>query len=221
MARIPKQKTAKPRVAMVGDGETEKIYFSDMKDTDRPGDIDFFPELPMKTGSYENVINKALSIVGYYSAVFALIDMDTVISDGKEQAYRTAKNRAEKAGIVVLEMNPCFEIWPLLHFARTSRSFINCGQVADELKRADRIPDYEKTQRFLVRARLFATYRDRIVAHAIPAARQLETNRPDGNKRYPRAEVFRFFEWYFAANRLQRLQSGDPCNLLPPKQGNL
>jgi hypothetical protein len=46
MDRKSKRKIAKPRVALVGDGQTEQIYFFDLRETDRPSDLDIFPDLP-------------------------------------------------------------------------------------------------------------------------------------------------------------------------------
>jgi hypothetical protein len=203
MARKLQERKGKPRVAIVGEGETEKIYFADVKDTDRPADIDLFPTLPARTGDYSKVLEKAVELAtdeGYVK-VFALIDMDTVINDGKEQPYAAAKQVAETKGVIVLENNPCFEIWLLLHFTPTSRSFTRCDDVVDELKRPGRIPGYEKSQRFLLRARLYANYKEQLKQQAIPAARQLAANRPEDNRHYPQAGVYAFFDWYFSEYR--------------------
>jgi hypothetical protein len=209
MARKSKHRPEKARVAIVGDGETEQIYFANVKDKDRPIDIDIFPELPAKRGSYKNVLKKATLLALEYTKVIALIDMDTVNNDNLEKEYIQAKKMAEQKGIVVLENNPCFEIWLLLHFINTSRSFTNCEQVSDELKKSGRIPGYEKAQRFLIAAGLYAKFKDRIPTHAIPAARRLEQDRAEKGKRHPRAEIFRFFEWYILPDRLQQLQRGE------------
>lgn len=209
MARASRHLPIRARIAVVGDGLTEKIYFSEIKDTDRPADIDLFPALPRRSGSYKVVLAQAVALATDYTRVVALIDMDTVISDGHEQAYAEDRAAAEAAQVIVLENNPCFEIWPLLHFVRTGRPFANCGQVEGELDRPGRIPGYKKTQRFLVQARLYAQYKHLIVPNAIPNAAFLENDRAGRTNRHPRAEVFRFFRWYFADDRVQRLENGD------------
>ena len=205
MARQSKHKVEKPRVAVIGEGQTEQIYFLEVKDTDRPADIDLFPSLPTKKGSYQNVLQKAMELAPDYSRVYALIDMDTVTSDGVEAGYAAAKKAAQEKGIIVLENNPCFEIWPRLHFSLTTRSFTRCDEVCDELKSQGRLPGYEKSRKFLTAARLYAGHKDRITTHAIPAAKQLEKDRPAGNKRYPRAGIHIFFEWYLDPNRADKL----------------
>jgi hypothetical protein len=209
MARSSKHLQVRARVAVVGDGETEKVYFSNVKDTDRPADIDLFPSLPRRSGSYRDVLAQAQALAPDYMRVFALIDMDTVITDGHEPAYQVARATAEAAGIIVLENNPCFEIWLLLHFVRTGRPFANCDQVVAELRQADRVGGYEKSQRFLVRAGLYSRYRHLIETQAIPNAEFLENDRAGRTNRFPRAETFRFFRWYFSENRLQLLENGD------------
>jgi RloB-like protein len=205
MARQSRHKVEKPRVAVVGEGQTEQIYFLEVRDTDRPADIDLFPSLPAKKGSYKNVLQKAMELAPDYRRVYALIDMDTVISDGLEAEYAMAKKAALEEGIIVLENNPCFEIWPRLHFGLTTRSFACCDEVCAELENPGRLPGYEKSRKFLAAARMYANYKDRITTHAIPAAKHLEKDRPAENKRYPRAGIHVFFEWYLDPNRADKL----------------
>ena len=206
MDRKSKQKTSKPRVALVGDGQTERIYFADIKETDRPSDLDLFPDLPTKTGSYKGVLDKANQLFENYDRVYALIDMDKVITDGTEAQYLIDKNAAVAKGVIVLENNPCFEFWLLLHFIKTSRSFNACDDVVAELKKTGRIPGYDKSQKFQIAARLYDSHKDRIAAHAIPAALLLEKNRSEKSKYHPRAEVYRFFEWYQDPARIALLK---------------
>ena len=131
MARKAQQRPAKPKIAIIGDGETEKIYFSDVKDTDRPEDIDLFPALPSKKGDYAKVLGSAIGLAEQYTRVFALVDKDTVIQDGHLKDYVTTKAAAEAKGVIVLEIGPCFEFWLLLHFVATIRSFTRCNEVVE------------------------------------------------------------------------------------------
>lgn len=207
MARKPQQRPTKPRIAIVGDGVTEKIYFADVKDTDRPDDIDLFPALPAKSGDYSKVLNSSMILAEDYTRVIALIDMDTVINDGKGKAYHAARKLAEAKGVVVLEVGPCFEFWILLHFVGTSRSFTRCDEVVQELRKPGRIAGYEKSQQYLVKARLYANYKDRI-KYAIATAKKLAKDSPEGNPHYPRADIYEFFEWYRHPERLKLLRVG-------------
>jgi hypothetical protein len=208
MTRKPRRIASKPRVALVGDGQTEQIYFANVKDTDRPSDLDLFPDLPMKPGSYKSVLNKAVQLFEeyQYERVYALIDMDKVISDDQQAEYNKNKKATEAKGVIVLENNPCFEFWLLLYFIKTSKSFTVCDNVIAELKKPGRIPGYEKSQRFQVAAKLYANYKDLIRTNAIPGAKLLEKDRPSVNKYFPRSEVYRFFEWYLDPERIALLR---------------
>lgn len=197
MARNSKKLQLRETVALVGDGQMERIYFSDVRDTDRPANLSIFPDYPKKIGSYTGVLERAIELVASYSRVYALVDMDKIVHDKKLQDYTNAKAKAESAGVIVLENNPCFEIWLLLHFMTTGKAFHNCDQVATLLKRNKHIPNYEKSEKFLVAARLYKNYKEKLKQHAVPNARQLENQREGQGPFFPRAETFRFFEWYF------------------------
>jgi len=196
MGRTTKRLQVRNTVALVGDGQTERIYFSDVRDTDRPANLSIFPDYPRKIGNYKGVLDRAMSLVGNYDHIYALIDMDKIINDKQQAAYRNDKTAAKAAGIIVLENNPCFEIWILLHFIHTGKLFTNCKEVCAQLRMKGRIPDYDKKERFLKNARLYQTYKAQLIGQAIPNAKRLENSRFGQDTLFPRAETFRFFEWY-------------------------
>ena len=183
-------------VAIVGDGQTERIYFADVRDTDRPDNLTILPDQPKRIGNFQGVLDRAISLTDTYDEVYALIDMDKVLQDKQQKAYAQAKAAASKAGVKVLENNPCFEIWILLHFEKTGRFFKDCESVTQRI-RSRYINDYDKSQRYLVAARLYQTHKAKIQTHAIPYAAFLEQGRHEKDEQYPRAEIYRFFEWYF------------------------
>src|SRR5690606_18892461 len=111
MPRASKGRQQKNTVAIVGDGQTERIYFADVQDTDRPANLSIFPDYPRKIGNYTGVLDRANSLIGNYSRIYALIDLDKIIHDNQQAAYAKDKAAAVAAGIIVLENNPCFEIW--------------------------------------------------------------------------------------------------------------
>lgn len=198
MARHSKFKQTKRTVALVGDGQTERIYFANVRDTDRPANLAIFPDYPRRIGSYKGVLDRAVALKNDgYDRVYALIDMDKIIDEHRTAEYRRAKQEAEQAGVIVLENNPCFEVWILLHFVRTGRLFANCGEVVVEIQKINELANYGKSEKFLNGAKLYEQYKQQLGEHAIPNARRLEAERQDQGARYPRAETFRFFEWYF------------------------
>ncbi len=183
-------------MAIVGDGQTERIYFADVRDTDRPANLSIFPDYPRTIGNYKGVLERAGSLVGDYTHIYALIDMDKIIQEGQELSYGRDKALAEASGIIVLENNPCFEIWILLHFVRTGKLYSNCKEVCTQLKGKGRIPNYGKSEKFLKNARLYKNYKDRLRKGALSNAKRLEIDREFQDPLYPRAETFKFFEWY-------------------------
>ncbi len=197
MARRHKNRPLRDTVAIVGDGQTERIYFQDVNQTDRPNNLYIFPDIPRRLGTYQGVLQRAIQLKADFSRVYALIDMDTIISERRQVAYVIDKAEAESQGVTVLENNPCFELWLLLHFVDTARPFRNCEEVIRELRREGRLPGYAKTERYLVTARLYGSYKHLIPEHAKPRAERLEIGRADQGEFYPRAELYKFFDWYF------------------------
>ena len=196
MARDQRRRNLRYTVALVGDGHTESIYFSDFRDVERPAGLSIIPELPGRIGSFSGVLERAVALKENYDRVYALIDMDAIIAQNQQQVYRAQNLAAERAGVIVLENNPCFEVWLLLHFRRTGQLFHNCSEVTRQLR--EFIPNYEKSQRFTEAARLYHNYGNLIPGQAIPNALLLENDREDHDELYPRAEVYKFFEWYLA-----------------------
>lgn len=198
MARHTKNKSTNKTVALVGDGQTERIYFANVRDTDRPANLDIFPDYPRKIGSYKGVLDRAVKLKNDgYDHVYALIDMDKIISENKLIAYRIDKQSAELGGVIVLENNPCFETWILLHFSSTGKLFTSCDNVIVEIRKPGAIVNYEKGERYLNGLKPYERYKLQLRENAIPNAKRLEIDRDEQSDRYPRAETFRFFEWYF------------------------
>lgn len=197
MGRNSKNRPVRDTVALVGDGQTERIYFGDVRDIDRPANLTIQPDYPRRLGSYKGVLDRAIALKNDgFNHVFALIDMDKIIQENKATEYNHAKATAEGIGVIILENNPCFEIWLLLHFIHTGRLFSNCSDVVVELRKY--IPNYTKGEKFLNAAGLYRKYKKQLVENAILNAKKLEVNRAVHDALYPRAETFRFFEWYFA-----------------------
>jgi hypothetical protein len=197
MPRAQKRQQIRYTIAIVGDGQTERIYFSDVVDTDRPPNLSIFPDYPRRIGNYKGVFDRAMILKEDYSRVYALIDMDKVIQDGIQITYRSDKAKAEAKGVIVLENNPCFEIWILLHFVHTSKLFNGCNQVSTALRKPGRIPAYEKSEKFLRKARLYSIYKTQLREKAIVHPKRLEIERDMQDELFPRAQTFEFFEWYF------------------------
>lgn len=127
----------KPRklILIVVEGqETEYNYFNDLKAELR------LPQIKIKIdsscgGDPCQVVEKA----NYYrnqmtskpDEVFCVFDYDNKLEKYK-QAIKKAQDYGFEESITSI---PCFEIWLLLHFQYTSRSFQNCSEVETQLQR--------------------------------------------------------------------------------------
>lgn len=123
-----------------------------------------------------------------YDKVFCLIDFDTILHENKLELYKNEKAKLEKKGIIVLESNPCFELWYLLHFKKTTKPFLNCDSVTSEIKMTTDLKDYSKEQIF--QKNIYKILKLNM-SNAINNAAFLEHNREEMTTNYPRAEVFK------------------------------
>lgn len=155
------QKRQAPKVyAVVGDGFSEKIYFEKLKAAERLRNITIKPELPNRSGKgggFVRVFKKAEELHQQgYDRVYCLIDFDTVLSENKVSSYNLRKTKLEQKGVIVLESNPCFEIWLLLHFQRIGRAFTDCNEVGHTIRQNHLLSDYEKSQKYHQRKDLYS-----------------------------------------------------------------
>ena len=72
-----------------------------------------------------------------------------------------------------------------------------------------RIPGYDKSEKFLRKARLYHTYKAQLQEKAVGHAKQLEIKRDEQDELFPQAQTVEFFEWYFEKGRFP------PCYLHP------
>ncbi len=123
-----------------------------------------------------------------------LIDIFCVFDKDKHASYAAAlakirTSRQRGARLHAVTSVPCFEIWLLLHFAYTTRSFVaaggnsNCDLVVRELRRKGYLLDYEKGK-----PGLFPMLRDRLDT-AITNAIRLEVFHKTSGTDNPSTEV--------------------------------
>lgn len=195
MARPENKRKFIRRIAVVGDGVTEKIYFEQLKELERIKDVVIKPELPSKSskgGSYKKAINTAKSLVKEgYNHVYCLIDFDTVLSENKLADFTQELKGINSKEITVYINNPCFETWVLVHYEKTGKAFADCDTVGKAITK--HLKDYCKNQEYLRKKNLYKTLRPHLETNAIPNAAFLEDNRAEKGNNYPRAEVFKFF----------------------------
>ncbi len=193
--------------AIVGDGSIEQIYFQHLKNEESLRDIDIRPELPSRSGKGGGFMKVFASVDNQvklgYDKVFCLIDLDKVIEEGKQVQYEREKSKARAKGVVVLENNPCFEFWLLLHFKTSGRHFTCCDDVVRDLKR--HLPSYLKTLEYHRRENLYKKLKVQMIEKAIPNAKQLERDRKEKDDRHPRGEVYKLIEQLLEETRPQKV----------------
>jgi len=170
MSRQTRERRLKESIAIVGDGFVEHYYFQNMRDyeEDELRWVDILPRLPEATGSFDKAINKAIDLVKEgRDQAFAIVDLDKVFSDGKEDALKAKKrevaeiNTDYEGKVYLCYCNPCFEYWFLLHFGYTAKLFGDCSDVENEL--SNEITDYEKSKEYHSRNDLYSKLRDKLV----------------------------------------------------------
>ncbi len=156
MARKTKSRPPKFQVAIVGEGETEWFYFSNMRQCERFS-FKVAPDLP-KHSDYKSIIKTARKKRDEgYDLVFCVLDLDRIIrNETDKKGYQSEKEKTKvNKGIEFIETMPCIELWFLLHFLKnySSKIYIDYNQVSIPLKA--HIPNYEKTTKFLKSIKLY------------------------------------------------------------------
>ena len=158
----------KPMIIITAEGrnETEAKYFDGFRTQECPYIIKFH-----KAGHLTDPTKLAESIRQRWDAedadvrtgdmAFVVVDLDNKDRKAKEIQQLETKNRVEK----FIVSNPTFEVWYLLHYEYSTRSYINADAVVRELKK--HYPGYEKT------SEMFPLLKDKM-GNAITNAEKLE-----------------------------------------------
>ena len=166
--RNKQSRKEKPMIIITAEGrnETEARYFNNFRTADCPYIIKFH-----KSGHLTDPTKLAESIRKRWDAeeadvrtgdmAFVVVDLDNKDSKAKEIQHLEAKNSIEK----FIVSNPSFEVWYLLHYEYSTRSYMNADAVIRELKK--HYPGYEKT------SEMFPLLKDKM-GNAITNAEKLE-----------------------------------------------
>lgn len=145
MARNKKRKIKKS-VVIVGEGITEKIYFEGLRKSENLN-IKLKPELPFSTDIAGIVKRAKKAVENEADKIYCTIDLDRILVNEKEQKDYI-KQKKQNPKVDFIEINPCFELWFLLHFEHSSREYLNCEKlISSYLKK--KIPDYQKKKEYL------------------------------------------------------------------------
>ena len=144
--RNKQNRKEKPMIIITAEGknETEAKYFDGFRTADCPYIIKFH-----KAGHLTDPTKLAESIrkrwdkeeadVRACDMEFVVVDLDNNEDKAKEIQQLEARSRVEK----FIVSNPSFEVWFLLHYEYSTRSYMNADAVIGELKK--HCLGYEKT----------------------------------------------------------------------------
>lgn len=179
--RNKQSRKEKPMIIITAEGrnETEARYFNNFRTADCPYIIKFH-----KAGHLTDPTKLAESIRKKWDAedadvitgdmAFVVVDLDNKESKAKEIQQLEAKSSVEK----FIVSNPSFEVWYLLHYGFSTKSYINADAAVRELKK--HYPGYEKT------SDMYSLLKDKM-GEAIANAEKLEGHYKEEEHQHPDA----------------------------------
>jgi hypothetical protein len=190
MARRHNFRPPKKTMLIICEGETEKIYFENLKAAERKTEINLKPELPGHRNDCLGIVENAIKQKDDYDQVWCVFDLDTAYKEMNK--YKKALEKASNQDIETAESYPCFEVWFLLHFLYTTRMFINCKQVIEVLRKY--IKDYSKRQEYHLRKNLYVELKSKLQDAIKNSARLERYNSENSITNGIRSDVYKIIE---------------------------
>ena len=129
-------------ILLVLEGQTEQLYFSEMRIVERIPGITIIPKMAQHSDLYHVLKNaKSENETGVYDSVWCIFDTDNLIETCK------------KNGIKFADSFPAFEIWFLLHYEMPKLTYNNQSEVIRSLLKY--ISDYSKEKKWLEAKHLY------------------------------------------------------------------
>lgn len=145
--RIRERKLKNPTITIIGEGATERFYFTHLKCLCGYNYVCKPRNFTEQTiDEMQKQIERVLADAGIAVCVF---DADVTRTRPAEKAKFEAMKRkyADSHSVVLCDSMPSIEFWFLLHFLRTNRYFATSDDVIALLRR--HIPDFSKHRSFL------------------------------------------------------------------------
>lgn len=170
MARkIKERKLKKPAVTIIGEGLTERFYFTHLKQLNGYNYI-----CKPRNFAQQNIediqrqVERVLADDGVAVCVFDA-DVTRIHQADKVKFDAMLRRYADNPSVIICESMPSIEFWFLLHYLNTNRYFATSEDVMTVLRRF--IPNFSKTQTFLSKAQWVVTLlTDNKLANAIKNA---------------------------------------------------
>ncbi len=153
MAREKFVRKTNTTILLLVEGETEHIYFSQMKSLEQFLGVTVSPKIA-KYSDPSHIITQALkeNSEGIYDHIWCVFDCDVLKEVPKQ--FNSLRARAQKAGICFAESFPCFELWFLLHYSDPQRQYPDQDGLIRELKKY--MKDYSKEMAWLRKKNIYA-----------------------------------------------------------------
>ncbi len=182
-------------VAIIGEGISEKGYFNNLKKTEKLSSFKLKPDKP-KHSDLHTIFAYADELSKEHDIVFCLIDCDKIRSNSTEQTkFSQLLNKYGKnPKVLIIENNPCFEIWFLSHFKSINKYFESDSQVVRELKKYEIFNAYDKSEEFFISNNVYALLKDKL-ADAMNNSRLSVANLDSIERfRLSYTQIFKIFE---------------------------
>lgn len=180
-------------ILLIVEGETEQIYFSEMKSVERIPGITIIPKMASHSSVY-HILKMALteydSLV--YDSIWCVFDYDTLLADGITPEVQKQFDEARRKGIQFADSLPSFEVWYLLHYGMPKKQYQNQDELLRELKR--HIANYSKNIQWLEKARLYTLLKPEHLATMDNSKKLAARNEKDTNEGNTFCNVYKVFE---------------------------
>lgn len=147
-------------VLLVVEGETEQIYFSQLRADRHVSGITITPRLA-KHSSVKHILKTALEEyeTRVYDEIWCVFDRDTIVRDGLGEETTALLHHALACNIHFAESYPSFEVWFYLHFAMPQPHYLTQYSLIEDFRQF--VPHYGKVQAWLSGGELYKLLRVR------------------------------------------------------------
>ena len=164
-------------ILLVLEGQTEQLYFSEMRIIERIPGITIVPKMAQHSDLFHVLKNaKTENETGAYDSVWCVFDTDTLITNTISPELTELIENCKNAGIKFADSFPAFEIWVLLHYEMPKLTYNNQNEVIKSLLKY--ISDYSKERRWIESKHLYSFLRT-LQKSAIKRAKVLEEKKSD------------------------------------------
>ncbi|MBN2736053.1 MAG: RloB domain-containing protein [Spirochaetales bacterium] len=159
MARRSGFRAPRTTLLLVVEGETEQIYFNQLKADLRVTNLSIEPKIAPRKDPL-NIVERAVleNSKKDFDYTWCIFDLDTISSN--PDRYEKALKLSKQKKFYLAESLPCFELWYLLHFRFTTKAYDNCAMLIKDL--CKNIDDYCKEQQYLKKKNLYLHLKNKI-----------------------------------------------------------